>query len=490
MQRRYQWSRAHAFLTIAVLGAATPSACTLKATPPVEGSSGEGGSGAGGEGGRSQAGGKGGGAAAAGSGRGGGNNSSGGSAGSTIGQAGDEGSAGEPGAGGGTQESGGSAGMDGTGGSDSTGGTDAGGGSSGSGTGGRAAAGGAPACTDCGGDCVDLMTNEEHCGKCEYPCVNGRQCESGRCTPAWQPMSSVGAPASRLNHAAAFVAGKYVVLGGCAEWNGPALDSTGAYDPASDTWTATAPLKSARAHHAAVSTGTQIYTFGGLSTCANASTLGPGLERFVPNNFSGTWTTITATGEPSLRYNTNITWAGGTVLVYGGSALDLPTSATGARFAPGSSEWTDASCELTFCDRLSVGMFTEGNVVHFMGGEYNPTYPTYTGSSARATSGFSYDLDTGMWSTWPHPDNTPIIAGGPAADDGRRLYFPTGDAETHIYDREVGWLPIDYSVPPPGMCVPSSAYVWSGTEVIGWGASCTVGADPVGGRYQPAAPIF
>jgi hypothetical protein len=134
-------------------------------------------------------------------------------------------------------------------------------------------------------------------------------------------------------------------------------------------------------------------------------------------------------------------------------------------------------------------MFTEGNAVHFMGGSYNPDYPTYTGAFTVATSGFSYDLGSNQWSVWPHPDNTPSVAGGPAADDGRRLYYPMSGPQTRIYDRQVGWLPIDYSVMPEGMCVGSAAFAWSGSEVIGWGASCTTGAAPVGGRYQPAAPL-
>ena len=81
-----------------------------------------------------------------------------------------------------------------------------------------------------------------------------------------------------------------------------------------------------------------------------------------------------------------------------------------------------------------------------------------------------------------------ILAAGPGADDGRRLYFPAGESRVFIYDRQTGWLPIDNSVFPDGLCVLTAAFAWSGSEVIGWGPSCASGGAPVGGRYQPAAP--
>lgn len=36
--------------------------------------------------------------------------------------------------------------------------------------------------TRCGGRCVDLRSNETHCGACDRPCPEGKQCRHGVCT--------------------------------------------------------------------------------------------------------------------------------------------------------------------------------------------------------------------------------------------------------------------------------------------------------------------
>jgi hypothetical protein len=37
--------------------------------------------------------------------------------------------------------------------------------------------------TDCGGSCVDILTNAQHCGGCDQPCPAGRDCANGQCQP-------------------------------------------------------------------------------------------------------------------------------------------------------------------------------------------------------------------------------------------------------------------------------------------------------------------
>lgn len=38
-----------------------------------------------------------------------------------------------------------------------------------------------PGQTDCGGECVDLETDVDHCGGCGEPCLDGQVCEAGEC---------------------------------------------------------------------------------------------------------------------------------------------------------------------------------------------------------------------------------------------------------------------------------------------------------------------
>jgi hypothetical protein len=335
---------------------------------------------------------------------------------------------------------------------------------------------------------VELATTNAHCGACGYACVNGRQCVDGRCTPAWQPISTVGAPDARGYHAAAFVAGKYVVFGGSIEYDGPAIDTAGAYNPDTDTWSSVAPLKEARCTHAAVSTGTEIYTFGGTMTAGSTSDVGPGLERYVPNASQGTWTTITAAGAPSPRNYLNMLWTGSFVVIYGGQDQSTVTLASGGRFDPTNSEWTAVSCGLSNCDRNMGVFFMEGSVAHFMGGSYNEDYPVWNGNAKQATTGLTYDPATNSWSTWPQPDDSTGVGMGPQVDDGRRIYFPSGGDYVAIYDRQTGWLPTDRSTMPTDLCGYGAAYAWSGTEMIGWSGGCTTPPTEVGGRFQPAAP--
>jgi len=62
-----------------------------------------------------------------------------------------------------------------------TGGTTAQGGG-GTGQGGQAGGGGCiPGLTPCGNQCVDLLTDELHCGGCDTPCDPGRYCSGGNC---------------------------------------------------------------------------------------------------------------------------------------------------------------------------------------------------------------------------------------------------------------------------------------------------------------------
>jgi hypothetical protein len=164
----------------------------------------------------------------------------------------------------------------------------------------------------------------------------------------------------------------------------------------------------------------------------------------------------------------------------------LPTLATGAALS--GSSWRDVSCSLTQCDRSEGVMFFDAGFVRFMGGAYNPTYPTPPVAIVDATSGLSYDLTTKSWSSWAYPAGTSGKIAYRFADDGRRIFFLHDTNVVTIYDRaSSSWVTNDTATMPAGFCTQAAA-AWSGSEMIAWSGDCGSGAVSVGGRYQPRAP--
>ncbi len=65
------------------------------------------------------------------------------------------------------------------------------------------------------------------------------------------------------------------------------------------------------------SSGTTIYTFGGLADCINGSVPLGSLESWSPGATS--WSLVSGANPPSARYAHNSGWTGSGVLVYGGA---------------------------------------------------------------------------------------------------------------------------------------------------------------------------
>jgi hypothetical protein len=273
-------------------------------------------------------------------------------------------------------------------------------------------------------------------------------------------------------HAAGYVDGKYVVFGGTNVTGGEASSVAATYDLATNTWASAAPLNSARCGHSAVSTGSSIITFGGLTSCTNGTTTGPGLEIFADGN----WTSVP--GGSIGRYDFGTVWTGKEMFLYGGSTNVDPALATGWRFDPAGPSWTDIACTLANCERAGTDMFVDSDVVHIWGG----------GGYGDAPAGLQYDLTTGIWSKWSLPDDTLNHLSGSYADDGRRIYFVNGTNQVSIFDRKTStWLADDTSPTPAGFCG-AAPPAWTGSELVAWSGSCGGAPVAVGGRYQPAAP--
>jgi hypothetical protein len=333
----------------------------------------------------------------------------------------------------------------------------------------------------CGGSCINLGTDDSNCGACGYACVHGRHCVAGRCTPVWLPISTVNAPTPRETPGAA-LGGQLILAGGDVGCSG-SLASAAAYDPNGDTWSSLPNLNIARSQHVVVSSGTYVYTFGGLTDCANGGTQIGSLEEWKPGDAN--WTLIGAASAPAARFAFDAAWTGSGLFVFAGASGTGPTS-SGAIYNPSQNAWSDASCALGGCLRNGAPSLTivDHGFIRLWGG----------GSPG---TGLQYEITSGVWSTWTPPPNFPTnayVGGGEQtapADDGRRIYFPTGGGSGNlnmlIYDRATQTQSSDTATSPVNMSA-AGAIAWTGAEVVLWSGTNDAGVTSAGGRYQPPAP--
>ena len=339
--------------------------------------------------------------------------------------------------------------------------------------------------TRCGNDCVDLNTDPDNCGACGYAVVNGRACTDGIPTPAWQSISTIGAPPARTFHTAVFLDNAFFVAGGSLSVLSASTTTTGRYLPDTDTWTPSAPLRTAKAYHSAVAGDGVAYIFGGQGS--------QNLEKYDPS--TNMWTDVTPSGTaPGNQAFPAMLWTSTKKLfIFGGASY----SSMGSIFDPIMNAWNPVSCSLSACGVNSQNQYTaafeDGGVVNLLGNHFTNSVPTVVSRPP------SYTLSTGEWSTWDLPlSGAPISFPLKYADDGERIFFLDSPGSSSgcissrvlIYDRVSSSWSADMSIAPTGL-LSGAAVAWSGHEVIAWSGACaTAQAVQIGGRYQPPAPTM
>lgn len=216
---------------------------------------------------------------------------------------------------------------------------------------------------------------------------------------SWSLMTTSGAPTARLYPVGAWTGRQLLVWGGTTNMasGAAAVNTGGAYDPLTNSWTTitTTSAPSARMAPSSTWTGKYLIVWGG-STAHPGTGLNDG-SLYDP--ITNAWTTMTTTGRPTIRYWPTNVWTGRYMVLWGGTTNGSAGVATGGRYDPYANTWTTMSTS-TLAARMLVGHAWSGEVVMYFGGLssgtvyadgalYDPIQDTWTNVGASPTARYS-----------------------------------------------------------------------------------------------------
>ncbi len=280
-------------------------------------------------------------------------------------------------------------------------------------------------------------------------------------------------------------------LGGC-DFEETPTNSGVRYVQASDTWV---PLASTtlddRQAHAAVWSGSQMIVWGGKNRFDDA--FGDGMRYNLAAN---TWASMSpppASGEPSERQRATAVWAGDALIVWGGSAGNVPLR-TGGIFRQATG-WTNTPLSGAPSPRFAHTAVWTGTEMLIWGGLGGfSSVPVNTGARFNVSSNRWFSTSTvgapraRAFHTAVWTGTEMIIYGG---YDFTNLFAPTFLNSLGRYNPATDtW---STNVVAFGAGRASATAIWTGTEMITWGGYSSAGLfSPItyyssGGRYNPVS---
>ena len=137
-------------------------------------------------------------------------------------------------------------------------------------------------------------------------------------TDSWSNISHINAPEERAQHTAVWTGSEMMVWGGCTGSISPSASSTAAVGTTPATMSGRRPARPVlqpRVGHTAVWAGSKMIVWGGCLSaehCNDTSTGG------LYDPATNTWTASATFGAPSARHDHTVVWTGSEMIIWGG----------------------------------------------------------------------------------------------------------------------------------------------------------------------------
>jgi len=274
-------------------------------------------------------------------------------------------------------------------------------------------------------------------------------------------------------------------VGGCAVWTGNEMlvwggsaNSGAKYDPQTNTWTTISASgePTPRSGYSCVWTGTNLLIWGGIDD--NQNLLANGAKY---NPTSDTWSNLSTINVPVARVYHSSIWTGSEMIIFGGMTsvgINPNLTSAGARYNPVSDTWTATSLSNTPAPTVFHSavwahdqMIVYGGLNNFIIKKYNPITDTWTNGGNSDIRGYH----TAVWT-----GSKMIVWGGIGTGN---IPKNTG----HIYDPTTNTLTNTSLGNAPSARLYHSS-TWTGKEMIVWGGSTNVNGTNTlgnGAKFNP-----